>query len=391
MSLGDFVTLQRGHDLPEPERRPGHVPVMGSFGLTGYHDTAKANGPGVTLGRSGASFGVVSYCPIAYWPLNTALYVTDFHGNDERFAYYLLKSLDFSGYNSGSAQPSLNRNHIYPMTIRVPPLVRQQAIARILGALDDKIDLNSRVNATLEAMARALFQAWFVDFEPVRAKAAGATSLPLMPKLVFEALPRRLIDSGETSIPEGWVRGTFGDIAINARNIIDPGQAETDTPYIGLEHMPRRSIALAEWGAADGLQSGKFRFQRGEILFGKLRPYFHKVGVAPLDGVCSTDIVVIRPVEPAWFGLVLGHSSSDDFVRYVDARSSGTKMPRTNWQDMAQYPVALPPSQLAEVFTNAVRPMIDAVIANIHESKTLAELRDTLLPKLLSGEVRVRP
>jgi len=104
MRLGDFVTLQRGHDLPEPHRRPGTVPVMGSFGITGYHDTAKAKGRGVIVGRSGASFGVISYSPVDYWPLNTALYVSDFHGNDERFAYYLLKTIDFTRYNSGSAQ-----------------------------------------------------------------------------------------------------------------------------------------------------------------------------------------------------------------------------------------------------------------------------------------------
>ena len=116
MTLGDFVTLQRGHDLPEQDRLPGNVPILGSFGVTGWHDKAKAKGPGVTVGRSGASFGVVNYSAVDFWPLNTALYVIDFHGNDERFAYYLLKNLDFSGHNSGSAQPSLNRNFISSAT-----------------------------------------------------------------------------------------------------------------------------------------------------------------------------------------------------------------------------------------------------------------------------------
>ena len=94
-TLGDFVGLQRGHDLTDNERRPGSVPVMGSAGMNGCHDTAKAKGPGVVVGRSGASFGQVHFCPVDYWPHNTALYVTDFHGNDERFAYYFLKSLDY--------------------------------------------------------------------------------------------------------------------------------------------------------------------------------------------------------------------------------------------------------------------------------------------------------
>src|SRR4029077_17669498 len=99
MRLGDFVTLQRGHDLPDEQRRPGNIPILGSFGVTGSHDEARAPGPGVTIGRSGASFGVATYSQIDFWPLNTALYVIDFHGNDERFAYYFLKAFDFGGYN----------------------------------------------------------------------------------------------------------------------------------------------------------------------------------------------------------------------------------------------------------------------------------------------------
>jgi type I restriction enzyme, S subunit len=167
MTLGDFITLQRGHDLPESERREGNVPVVGSFGITGYHDTAIAKGPGVTVGRSGASFGTVFYCPGDFWPHNAALYVTDFHGNDEKFVYYFLKTFDFTAYNSGSAQPSLNRNYIYPIPIIVPPLREQRAIAEILGSLDDKIEANRHQNETLEATARAIFKSWFVDFDPV--------------------------------------------------------------------------------------------------------------------------------------------------------------------------------------------------------------------------------
>ena len=170
MPLGDFVTLQRGHDLPDAIRRPGNRPVLGSFGITGWHDEARAAGPGVTVGRSGASLGVVSYSPVDCWPLNTTLYVIDFHGNDPRFAYYFLKQFNFRTYNSGSAQPSLNRNFIHPIPVDVPPLQEQRAIAHILGTLDDKIELNRRMNETFEEMARALFKSWFVDFDPVHAK-----------------------------------------------------------------------------------------------------------------------------------------------------------------------------------------------------------------------------
>src|ERR1019366_2055922 len=131
-TLGEFVALQRGHDLTEPERRPGRVPVMGSAGQNGFHDTALAKGPGIVIGRSGASFGQVHLCANDYWPHNTSLYVTDFKGNDPHFAFYFLKALDFDRYNSGSAQPSLNRNFIYPITIRVPQPGEQRDIASVL-------------------------------------------------------------------------------------------------------------------------------------------------------------------------------------------------------------------------------------------------------------------
>src|SRR5665811_1288057 len=112
-TLGGFVRLQRGHDLTASEQRPGAVPVMGSAGPNGTHCEAKAPGPGVVIGRSGASMGRVHLSDVAYWPHNTCLYVTDFLGNNPRFAYYLLQTLDLAAYNSGSAQPSLNRNLIY--------------------------------------------------------------------------------------------------------------------------------------------------------------------------------------------------------------------------------------------------------------------------------------
>ena len=153
--------------------------------------------------------------------------------------------------------------------------------------------------------------------------------------------------------------------------------------------MPRGSIALAEWSVADGLESNKFEFKKGEILFGKLRPYFHKVGVAPVDGVCSTDIVVVAPKSERWFGFVLGHLSSKVFVDYTNAGSSGTRMPRTSWADMARYAVALPTEDVAKEYTGRVRSLIERIVTLIHQSRTLAALRDTLLPGLISGELRL--
>ena len=243
------------------------------------------------------------------------------------------------------------------------------------------------MNEALEAMARALFKAWFVDFDPVRAKAEGRD--PGLPQPLADLFPACLVDSELGEIPEGWDVGALGDVADHPRRSVRPGQIDPQTPYIALEHMPRRCIALSDWSTGDGLESNKFEFKRGEVLFGKLRPYFHKVGVAPVDGVCSTDIVVVAPRAPMWFGYVLGHVSSVEFVDYTDAGSTGTKMPRTSWNEMARYQLALPPEPIAKSFDVFVRSSVERITANVHESRTLAALRDTLLPKLISGEMRV--
>lgn len=138
--LGKFLALQRGHDLTARQRRDGDVPVMGSAGQNGFHDTALTKAPGLVLGRSGASFGQAHYCERDFWPHNTALYVTDFLGNDPLFSYYFLRNIDFSRHNSGGAQQSLNRNFIAPILVSLPPLNEQDAIATALGDADALID-----------------------------------------------------------------------------------------------------------------------------------------------------------------------------------------------------------------------------------------------------------
>ena len=216
------------------------------------------------------------------------------------------------------------------------------------------------------------------------------TYLNSMDKSIVDLFPDRLVDSELGEIPEGWEVKALGEVANQRRSGASPEHIDPDSPYIGLEHMPQRSIALSEWNNADGLVSGKFRFEEDDILFGKLRPYFHKVGVAPVDGVCSTDIVVVSPISAEWFGFVLEHTSSKEFVDYTDAASTGTRMPRTKWKDMAMYKVALPGVELAGAFSEIIQPWIKSILSAIHESHFLAQQRDALLPKLVSGEVRLR-
>ena len=311
---------------------------------------------------------------------------------DALFVYYVVSSPagrdKIARDASVTGVPKTNVMYLRNFPIRLPPLPEQHAIAHILGTLDDKIELNRRMNETLEAMARAIFKSWFVDFDPVRAKAEGRQPFG-MDAETAALFPDSFQDSPLGKIPEGWRVGALGEIAENPRRGILPREVQIGTPYIGLEHMPRKCIALEDRGDADEMTSNKFEFLQGEILFGKLRPYFHKVGVAPLDGVCSTDVLVVRAKSEEWIGLALGHISSEEFVNYTDAASTGTKMPRTSWQDMARYEIPLPDPQLAGAFGRFAKAVVGTIRANILQSRTLASLRDALLPKLVSGDLRV--
>jgi len=275
---------------------------------------------------------------------------------DNRFLFYLLKNnVEYlKSIGVGTTFAEISGSTLRQIEFQFPPLGIQRRIAEVLGSLDAKIELNRRMNRTLEAIAQAVFREWFVNSEEV----------------------------------QGWEVRKLGEVANNLRHGIRPQQIEPTTNYIGLEHMPRASIALTEWGYASELASNKFVFRQGDFLFGKLRPYFHKVGIAPINGICSTDILVIVPRAPEWYGFVLEHISSVELINYTNAASTGTKMPRTSWSDIASYEVSMPPVELAEEFNQFFMPIVKQIQVNIMQSHTLAHLRDTLLPKLMRGEVR---
>jgi len=414
--IGEIADIVGGStpSTADPSNFNGDIPWLTPKDLSGPHDRYVSRGER-NLSRKGlescsaqllpagtvlvTSRAPIGYAAIAKNPIATNQGFRNLipkPGFDSEFLYYWVKAHveELQRHASGSTFQELTGTALAQIRIRVPPLPEQRAIAHILGTLDDKIELNRRMSQTLEAMVRALFKAWFVDFEPVRAKMEGrwerGQSLPGLPAHLYDLFPARLVDSELGEIPEGWMIGKLGDVAENLRRGIQPNCIAPNTPYIALEHMPRRSIALFDWGTAEGIESNKFEFKKGEILFGKLRPYFHKVGVAPVDGVCSTDIVVIVPRQHVWTAFVLGHVSSLEFVDYTNAGSSGTKMPRTSWGDMARYEIVLPPESVAETFNTLVQPLIERIISGIHESRTLAALRDALLPKLIRGEIRVK-
>jgi len=357
MSLGDFVRLQRGHDLTDEQRRSGRVPVMGSAGMNGHHDTALAKGPGVVVGRSGASFGQVHYCPADYWPHNTALYVTDFRGNDTRFAYYFLKSIDFSRYNSGSAQPSLNRNYIYPIRVCVPKPAEQRAIASVLGALDDKIELNRRMNETLEALAQSLFKAWFVD-------------------------------ATRDGLPKGWREDCLDKIAhfLNGLTLQKfPPEGEDSLPVIKIAQLRAGNTEGAD--RASSQIAPEYIVEDGDVLFswsGSLEVELWCGG----RGALNQHLFKVTSQQfPKWFYFLWTRHHLPDFQ--ATAAGKATTMGHIQRRHLTEAEVLVPPAAQLEKMDRQMSPLIEKLIANNLESRTLTALRDALLPKLLSGEVRV--
>ncbi len=397
ITLGELVTLQRGHDLTEPERRIGRVPVMGSAGQNGFHDTVLAKGPGIVIGRSGASFGQVHFSQVDFWPHNTGLYVTDFKGNDPLFAFYFLKALDFERFNSGSAQPSLNRNFIYPIPIRVPKPAEQKAIAAVLGALDDKIELNRRMNAMLEAMARALFQSWFLDFDPVRAKLDGQPPDGLDPGIAA-LFPQHLEDSLLGDIPKGWQVQRISEVV---EEVFDgphatPPNAEEGSVFLGIRNLTGSALDLSDIryiSESDWPRWTKRVIPRPlDIVFSYEATLGFFALIPPGLRCClGRRLALIRPRAQDghphfWFHQFIG----PDFQRYLMQHSvQGATVDRIPLVQFPKYLVLNPPPALKEAFESRVAPLWAKIHSNAQQSRTLATLRDTLLPKLLSGELSV--
>lgn len=311
---------------------------------------------------------------------------------DTRFIYLLVTQDFITNYlhgiaeNNTSAYPALRPQDITDLEFEIPPISDQKLIADFIENLDDKIELNQKMNHTLEEIAKAIFKSWFVDFDPVRAKAEGRPTG--LPPEISDLFPDELVDSEIGEIPKGWGVVNLKAISTNRSKSVKPDQMSDFPSYVGLEHVPRGHIFLSSWGNPVDVESNKTAFEQGDILFGKLRPYFEKCVIAPQSGVCSTDIVAIEPNADAQI-FVACFISQKRFFEFTSQGSTGTRMPRTSWKHMCEYDFALPCSELLETFQSFVAPMIQKGMVSICENDSLAELRDTLLPKLISGELRI--
>jgi type I restriction enzyme S subunit len=331
----------------------------------------------IVISNVGAYAGEVFIIPDLGKPITlgpNAIVVKPYQ-DDSRYLYYYFSSYlgqeRIKSIISGSAQPKFNKTDFRNLEIPLPPITTQCKIADILAAYDDLIENNTRRIKMLEEMDQTIYCEWFVHF-----RFPGHEGV-------------KMVETELGLVPEGWEVKKLGEIAQDNRRSVQPDSVDPETPYIGLEHLPRKSIALSEWGKASEVKSTKFAFRKGEILFGKIRPYFHKVGVAPVDGLCSSDIIVITPKSPEYRAITLACVSSVPFVEQATITSQGTKMPRANWDVLTRYTIAIPPQPIISCFNQISSDIVDLIMNLIFRNRNLLQTRDLLLPKLVSGELDV--
>lgn len=391
--LGNFIELKRGYDLPQKERGDGLVPVVSSSGISGSHNVAMARGPGVVTGRYG-TIGEVFYVTSDFWPLNTTLYVRDFKGNDPRFVSYLLKTIDFNAYSDKGAVPGVNRNHLHEAVVRFPEPSEQRKIAKVLADLDDKIELNRRLSETLEAIAQALFQSWFVDFDPVRAKASGEAPESICQRLgltpdLLALFPDRLVESELGEIPEGWEARPLDQIA----NYLNGLALQKFPPTSDEEWLPVIKIAQLKSGSIIGTDRASHEL-KPEYIVDDGDVLFSWSGSLEVDLWCSGRgalnqhlFKVTSDQYPKWFYFFCTKHHLTSF-RAIAAGKAVT-MGHIQRKHLTEALCAVPSKALFEAATEIIGPMLLEHIETRKQSRRLSAIRDALLPKLLSGEIQI--
>lgn len=352
--LGEVAHFQRGHDLPHSQMRDGKYSVAGSNGVIGVHSEFTTKGPGITIGRSG-NIGNAYYYPDDFWAHNTTLYVTDFFGNDPKFIYYLLRTIDFSSFNAGSAVPTLNRNHIHELPVKVPPLPEQKAIAEVLGSLDDKIELLHQQNKTLEGIVDCLFQMHFSSFNDTNS--------------------------------------ILSDIAFHAKEQVNPFK-EPNTVFYHYSLPAFDNGSKPEISIGSSILSNKYRISSQSVLISKLNPKTPRIWLvknSPVNSICSTEFQVIQPKKPEHLGFIYSFLKSKSVTDELAASAGGTSGSHQRVSPDDIFKLSIPTSDGAELseFSKAISPLIDKIIANLTAIQLCSENRNGLLPKLMSGDASV--
>jgi type I restriction enzyme S subunit len=368
---GDAISLEYGKALRGHEGSTGRYRVFGSNGPIGWTDQALTQGPGVILGRKGAYRGV-EFSRDPFHVIDTAYYVLPRMELDMRWLYYAVKHYRLGEIDDGSPIPSTTRAAVYVQELEIPPLPEQKRIAHILGTLDDKIELNRRMNATLEGISRAIFKSWFVDFDPVRQKAAGKQPVG-MEAQTAALFPDSFEDSEIGEVPKGWRVMELGDVLELAY-----GKA--------LKAEDRRTGGVPVFGSNGevGLHDQSLVKGPGIVVGRKGNPGVITWASSDFFPIDTTFYVVPKEPCPSLYYLFYALQSHD-----LGSLGADSAVPGLNRNMAYMSKQCLPPKQLLTVYETLAMPVFTNTHANSQQSRTLAALRDTLLPKLLSGEVRV--
>ena len=369
--LGDVITLKRGHDLPSDTRQDGDIPVVSSSGITGHHNESKAKAPGVVTGRYG-TLGEVFYLDQDYWPLNTALYVTDFKGNVPKFVAYFLKHVLRSYQSDKAAVPGVDRNVLHEMEVRAPDRDAQQHITDVLSAYDDLIENNRRRMALLEKAARLLYEEWFV-------------------RLRFPGHEHTRIVNG---VPEGWKRGCVSDFYDTASGGT-PSRTKPDfftgeIPWVKTQELLDGFVTDTEEKITeDALKKSAARlFPERTILVAMYGATIGQVGIIATPATSNQACCAIMPrgTQASYIYAFLFFLESK--AKLVGL-SMGAAQKNVNQQIIRSFPMVMPVPRLAEAFYGTLAPAFDQWLNLEHQNQKLRAARDLLLPRLMSGEISV--
>jgi len=402
-TLDKFVTLQRGFDLPAQNRIMGVIPIIASNGLTGFHNVSKVLAPGVVLGRSG-SVGNPQLIKDDFWPLNTTLFVKDFHGNNPTFVYYALKTIDFKSFDAGGTVPTLNRNHLTQIAIPEVHPKMQTTIAGILSNLDKKIETNKALSKTLEDIAQTIFKSWFIDFDPVKAKMAGEKPVG-MDAATAELFPDSMEGSELGLIPKGWEVKSLFDFGLEIESGSRPKGGvkgiSSGVPSIGAESI--NGLGVFEFSKTKFISEEFYeKMNKGKpkdfdiLLYkdggkpGEFKPRVGMYGLGfPFKRFAVNEHVFLlrakqlgQPFMYFWIRL----ERTLDILRNRGIKAA---IPGINQQDVGTIPTTFPGKELLTKFDEIIFPYIQLILILASESLELSNLRDALLPRLISGELQI--
>ena len=372
-ALGDVLTLKRGHDLPERRRLPGDVPVVSSSGITGFHSEAKAEPPGVVTGRYG-TLGEVFFVTEPYWPLNTALYVVDFKGNNPRFVSYLLRDALRDHQSEKAAVPGFDRNVLHTLKVRSPGPREQGAIVSILSAYDDLIENNMRRITLLEQAARLLYREWFVHFR-------------------FPGHEHVRITDG---VPDGWDRQYLGEVvSTQYGHTASASEAEVGPKFLRGTDINKRSFV--DWASVpfcpeQGLSFEKYALVPGDILVVRMAdPGKVALVERAVRAVFASYLVRLKIKNPAatppqyLFMTLL----SERYQGVIGASSGGATRKSASAKLLTDFHFVVPPPALLRIFLEQFQPFREMITTLVDQSGSAGQARDLLLARLMSGRIAV--